>query len=274
MKKIVIIICWFGKFPWYYPYFIHSCGFNLTVDFKLITDNKSILISLPSNVQLINYSFGGIKKYIKEKHKLEINIENAYKLCDFKPAYGFIFNNLIKNYDYWGYCDLDIILGNIRKIWDKSILLNYDFINVRHDYTTGCFALFKNNVFMNQLFMKSKDFVKVFQDSKHYCFDECNFKWFEIMEGKDIFTLNTEIESMTEVIKRAQNNKEIKPYFNFIIAEGTPGDISFNKGKILYKNKYEVMLYHLRMFKLIYSQKSKINVIPNKYFISSHEIIL
>ena len=65
MKKIVIIICWFGKFPWYYPYFIHSCGFNLTVDFKLITDNKSILISLPSNVQLINYSFGGIKKYIK-----------------------------------------------------------------------------------------------------------------------------------------------------------------------------------------------------------------
>lgn len=55
------------------------------------------------------------------------------------------------------------------------MLEEYDFISVRHDYTTGCFALYKNTPMLNTFFMRSKEYKKVFSNSEHYCFDECNF---------------------------------------------------------------------------------------------------
>lgn len=42
-------------------------------------------------------------------------MERPYKLCDFKTAYGYIFNDLFEGYDYWGYYDIDTIWGNILK---------------------------------------------------------------------------------------------------------------------------------------------------------------
>jgi hypothetical protein len=37
-KSIVILICYFGKLPWYFRYFLHSCKFNTSIDFFLISD--------------------------------------------------------------------------------------------------------------------------------------------------------------------------------------------------------------------------------------------
>ena len=36
-----MIVCYMGKLPWYFDYFAHSCGFNLYIDFYIITDDKS-----------------------------------------------------------------------------------------------------------------------------------------------------------------------------------------------------------------------------------------
>ena len=34
-KSIAILTCWYGEYPWYFPYFIHSCVYNPSVDFNL-----------------------------------------------------------------------------------------------------------------------------------------------------------------------------------------------------------------------------------------------
>jgi len=51
--KVVIIICWFGDFPWYFPYFLHSCGYNPTIDFQIVTNNLTDGHLLPQNVKVI-----------------------------------------------------------------------------------------------------------------------------------------------------------------------------------------------------------------------------
>jgi len=56
----------------------------------------------------------------------EVDIESEYKLCDFKPAYGLIFSEHFKDYDFWGYCDIDIIFGNIRAYMTDVLLNEYD----------------------------------------------------------------------------------------------------------------------------------------------------
>ncbi len=107
-KSILLLSCYFGKLPWYFDYFVHSCKYNPTVSFLIITDDDTYTKPLPGNVKLIYKTLNDISLLATEKLGFEINIKYGYKLCDFKPAYGLIFSELLKEYDFWGHCDIDI----------------------------------------------------------------------------------------------------------------------------------------------------------------------
>ena len=50
------------RLPWYFPYFIHSCSFNPTIDFIIITDNKELIRNQPKNVKIIHKTIEEIKQ--------------------------------------------------------------------------------------------------------------------------------------------------------------------------------------------------------------------
>lgn len=137
--------------PKAFPYFIHSCSFNPSIDFFILTDNRQPITNHPENVKIIYKTIEKIIATASQKLGLAAKTENSYKLCDYKPAYGFLFPEIIESYDFWEQSDLDIIYGSIRKFITPQILNDYDFINSRHDYTTGCFILFRNNGKINTL---------------------------------------------------------------------------------------------------------------------------
>ena len=272
MKSIAVITCWYGKYPWYLPYFIHSCTFNPSIDFYIITDNMGIILNKPDNVIVLFKTLEELKLQASTKLGFNVNIDHPYKLCDFKPAYGFLFPEIIEGYDFWGQSDLDIIYGNVRDFITVDMLEEYDFISMRHDYTTGCFALYKNNTSMNTFFMRSKDYKKVFSDPQHYCFDECSFAWDALTAGISIFDVQTEIESFTHLIKKAQKEQEIKAHFDFILLEGLTGRIIFDNGRIYYKNQFEGIMYHLFWLKKNYKGNKIVRKVPDKYYISKTKI--
>jgi hypothetical protein len=270
--KIGIVTCWYGPYPWYFPYFIHSCSYNHTIDFIIITNNQHLIPNKPKNVKIINKKLEEIKIIASEKLGFKINIDYPYKLCDFKPAYGFIFQNIITGYDFWGHSDLDVIYGDIREFLNYEMLILYDFISLRHEYTTGVFSLYRNNEKMNTFFMRSKDYKLVFTNAQHYSFGECNFARNEVVAGKSIFDLETEIESFTHLMKAAEITNEIKVHFDFILMEGTTGRLMFCDGKIIYKKQFDAILYHLYWLKKIYSPQKVPKKIPNVYYISPTRI--
>lgn len=49
-NSIAFIICWYGNYPWYFPYFVQSCRYNSTIDFLIFTGNSTSLANLPQNV--------------------------------------------------------------------------------------------------------------------------------------------------------------------------------------------------------------------------------
>lgn len=272
-NKIVFIINYLGEFPWYFPYFLKSCAFNPDIDFKIFSDNNIPPSVKPSNVELINYSLDQFNKDAAIALSIDIKLREAYKLCDFKPAYGYIFAEYIKEYDFWGYCDIDLIFGNVRRFMDDELLSKYDVISARHDYLTGCFALYRNKHNINTLFKQSKDWKKVFRDNANFFFDETNFAFEEFGNGVHYSLIKTEIESMTHVVRRLYEEKEINAYFEFQIVEGFAGNMLWEKGEIIYRRQFEVMLYHMVRFKKIYSENNDINrFIPDKFRIGKKKI--
>ena len=145
MKKIAIIGCYFGKLRNDYRTWLLSCKYNSTIDWIIFTDCN--WGKVPENVKIVNFSFNYFKEYIQKKFKFKICLEKPYKICDYKPAFGYIFQEYLNNYDFWGYCDFDMIFGNIRSFITDDILENYDKI-----YTKGHLSLYKNNLEINNLF--------------------------------------------------------------------------------------------------------------------------
>lgn len=263
--RIGLVTVYFGQFPWYFPYFLHSAKFNADVDFILFTDNASTDFIIAPNVRLINYSIEEFNRTATRKLGIQVDVANSYKLCDFKPAYGMIFQDELSSYDFWGYCDIDIIWGDIRCFMTDELLKKYDVISARHDYLTGCFSLFRNIEKFRSLFKESKDYLKVFSSDEHFCFDETNFAFKEFDQGIHYSKISTQIESMTHVIFRLNETGKLKAYFEFQILEGFAGNMVWNNGKIIYRKEFECMFYHMVRFKKIYSE----SIDPGKSFVTN-----
>ena len=135
-----------------------------------------------------------------------------------------------------------------------ELLQEYDIISARHDYLTGCFALYRNNPQMREMFTQSKDYRKVFTDPRNFFFDETAFAFEAFAKNLHYSQIPTEVESMTHVVRRLQEENKLKAYFEFQIVEGFAGNMLWNKGKLIYRKEYEALLYHLVRFKRKYSE--------------------
>ncbi len=149
MKKCVFIIPYFGKFPDSFPVFLKTCAFNKDFDFLLFTDD-SRAFDYPDNVRRIIISFEKIKNLIQSKFDFEISLNRPYKLCDYKPAYGFIFEEYIKEYPFWGHCDIDTILGDLGHFLTDDLLGRYEKL-----FCLGHMILYRNTYENNRVFLKN-----------------------------------------------------------------------------------------------------------------------
>ena len=86
MHRIVYLICWKGKYPWYFPYFLHSRRYNPTVDFLVFTDNNDPNRELPPNVMMIPFSIEQFNTEADKASGFEVVVASGYKLCDFKES--------------------------------------------------------------------------------------------------------------------------------------------------------------------------------------------
>ncbi|WP_026889103.1 DUF6625 family protein [Clostridium beijerinckii] len=169
--KTIFIVPYFGKLPRYFDLYLLSCSYNTEFTWIFFTDDKTSY-DYPDNVKVVYTSLIEIKKMFEEKLEMKISLDTAYKLCDYKVAYGFLFAEYIQDYDYWGYTDTDIIYGDLSKyINNKLISSKYEKI-----FNMGHLTLYKNNSYTKNIFRvkteKSLDYEKVFTTSKFYAFDE------------------------------------------------------------------------------------------------------
>lgn len=270
MNKIVLLNCYLGKLPWYFDFFLKSCATNPTVDFIIFSNDDRKRVT-PQNVKMVKFSLEAFNTLASQKLNLDIKITNAYKICDFKPAFGIIFQDEISHYDFWGVCDIDLVFGRIREFMTQDLLNDYDVISVKDSFPSGYFLLFRNNIIVNHLFEKSKDYKHIFTSNNNYCFDECGGAYDEVISGINILDVPTETESIHHVLIKEQNN--IRVHFDLFIIEGTPGRIKWENGILSYKNEYEILLYHFSSYKNnIFSGIKKWKKIPQSYYIDKYNI--
>lgn len=200
-KDIGLVVCYFGpQWPAYFPHFLESCRANPGVDFLFFTN-----LAPPASSPNLHFTYladlAAFNALASKKLALAIALTDPYKLCDLKPAYGVIFAEYLLPYRFWGYCDIDLVFGDIRSFVTDEVLHDYDVISAVAEYPAGFFLLLRNEPSITRLYTASRDYAQVFQSERHFCFDECNFKFGELLRlGRPIEEVASEIESLAHVV--------------------------------------------------------------------------
>ena len=143
--SIGIIMTWFGPLPDYFPVWLKGAESNSTIDFLCFTDHA--FESSSPNIHLHLTTMEKEIARISEATGEEINIKNSYKFCDLRPFFGLGYQEYLRNYEFWGYCDIDMVFGNLREFITDDKLDKYDRF-----YEFGYLSLFRNNETMNHLY--------------------------------------------------------------------------------------------------------------------------
>ena len=235
------------------PYFLISCKYNPSIKWIIITNDNKNNLDIPPNVEFIYHSFISYCQLVSSKLKINFHPKNPYKLCDIKPALGVIHKDLIKNYDFWGFGDLDVIYGDLRKYFSEDRLNKKSLFSTHKTRVAGHLCLIKNHPKLNQAFMKVRNWRNIFEDEKHYAFDEKNFSkiflkhknlpkflrnilklfnpWLRLAEFNEVYsTANTRIKWLDDTLNFPETwfwnkgkitnnlNEEIDfPYFHFMV---------------------------------------------------------
>ena len=168
--KTALILPYFGTFPNYFNLHLHTIKSNPSFNWIIFTDDKKTY-NYPNNVTVIYTSFQEIKILFQSKFNFEISLETPFKLCDYRPAFGSVFQDYLKEYDFWGHCDPDILWGNFDNFINYDRLKKFDKI-----FTFGHLTLYKNNEENNLRYLKKCNnetrYKTVFTNPIGFAFDE------------------------------------------------------------------------------------------------------
>lgn len=170
MKKCIFIVPYFGKLPDFFPIFLKSCKYNPTFNWLIITNDETDY-DYPLNVSPMYMSFSEFKEKTQSKFDFPISLDTYQKLCDYKPSYGYLLEDKIENYKFWGFCDIDVILGDLEHFITDDMLDQYDKI-----FELGHCTLIRNTPEINRTFMEKingiSEYKKSFMNNKVTIFDE------------------------------------------------------------------------------------------------------
>lgn len=159
------------KMPAYFPVWLESCQRNPSVDFLLFLDTKESY-DWPGNVKVFYMDFDQQVKLFQSKFDFLICADTPYKFCDFRVAFGEVFAEYLAGYDFWGYCDIDLIWGDIRSFVTDEVLSKYDRV-----YTHGHCSLWRNTPVVNSYYRTLpangyQDWKTVLSTHGSFAFDE------------------------------------------------------------------------------------------------------
>jgi hypothetical protein len=173
MNRIAIIIPYFGKWPEWIDLYLYSCSMNPEIDWHLFTDCEPKQQS--SNIIFHPTTFDDYCKGVSESLNIHFHPQNAYKLCDLKPFYGFIHADILARYEFWGYGDIDTIWGNIRAFYTDGLLRKYDVFSTHADRLSGHLAILRNNKQLIESCFKIKDWQTKLENKSNFALDENDF---------------------------------------------------------------------------------------------------
>lgn len=176
-RKKVLIQTQFGTpHTWTTEYFrnvrmLEPLGWSL----KVFTPN---LWKSAGNIEIIPMTIEGfdalVKRYcgVEPKNFIDPTGRPHKLVSDFYPAYGLIFQDYIRGFDFWAHTNWDMVYGRLDRYIPDVMLDQVDIWSDDVDAINGIFTVYRNNEFVNNLFRRAPGWEMAFTLHEECAFDE------------------------------------------------------------------------------------------------------
>jgi hypothetical protein len=168
-----MVIPYFGRWPVWMPFFIASCRANPTIDWLLFSDCGKPE-DCPDNVRIVETCYEDYCALVARRLGIDFRPGNPYKLCDIKPALGYIHADRLENYDFWAFGDIDVVYGKLRDFYTTARLARYDLISSHARRISGHLTTVRNTPRMREAFQRIPNWQQRFC-GPHEALDEGAF---------------------------------------------------------------------------------------------------
>lgn len=261
--KVAVILPYFGSFNNYFHIWLDSVKHNKGIDWLLFTD-QAIKYEVPENCIIYHCQFEELKERFESKFHSRICLDKPYKLCDYKPYYGFLFSEYLGKYDFWGYCDCDLIFGDISHYITEDLLNRYDKL-----FRRGHFSLIRNSEEINTNFLLYNTYKTVIHSPVIYGYDE-SIKGYHLGFAGELmdkgYQFYDETKHIADVDFRHFPLYRIEDTTNplmFVFSKGKLYELSYQHEEL---KKQEIMYAHFqkRSFETVTSNiDNDLYIIPN-----------
>lgn len=149
--SVAILSVCVGSLPGSWPLFAEGVRRNPGYTFIVYTNElPEDLESLPDNLLLKKIQLAGFRKLVYKKLGIKLVAHSTEKILDYKPLFGYLFEESLRTYTHWGHCDLNIVPGNLSVFITDRMLNQYDKILSR-----GHLSIYKNIPLINRAFLHS-----------------------------------------------------------------------------------------------------------------------
>lgn len=179
MIRKALVIPYFGEWPEWFDLYLYSLGNNPSLDVIFYTDIPiEDLLYIPDNAKFVKVSFEDYCKHASDKLGVIFSPSNPYKLCDLKPFYPIIHQNELKEYDYVGWGDIDLIYGNLNKFFPDSLICKYNIISTHSHIFSGHLTLVRNISSIYESFTNMPNWRDLLSDTKNHAMDEIGLSYY------------------------------------------------------------------------------------------------
>jgi hypothetical protein len=153
------------------------------------------------------------------------------RVWNFRPALGVLYEEEIRDFDFWGICDFDCVFGRVEQWVTDDFLADLDIHSNHHSYICGPWTLFRNTPLVNNLFRHTDE-------------------WKERMEGED-WSHGWAEKGFSEIVDQAHDERLIRKAYTFWQTRNLDNyDTLHFEGDKLVEGNEEVFFAHFRRTKV------------------------
>jgi hypothetical protein len=242
--SIAIVNTFFGSPPPWLPAFFRSCQTNPDVHWLIYADFEAAF-PLPPNVAIkpIDLPDFNARASAAVGTTIAIDRSGLRKVCDFKPVYGLMFADDLRDFDWWAYSDLDVIWGDIGRFVTDDMLNTHIIISPRQRKLGGHGTFWRNTEANNRTFEIIPDVRAQFTHPLYVRIDE-NILTHHLREriAQSSFKARPKIYWEQEMTITAEYQKEL-------LASDRDWELTWRAGRAFDAEGREVMYLHFHKLK-------------------------
>jgi hypothetical protein len=237
--KAVLILPYFGSFGPWFPLYLHSLANQHTLDLLLLSDAQPP--ELPPNARLVALTFDQVRDLATARLGEPVRLYRTRNICDLRPAYGMVFEEFIRGYEYWAFGDEDMLYGDLDRMLAPHLDGTVDLVvpgtnKLRtQGGVQGPLTVIRNHPGTNQLAIKDPAYRQVLASHEHWAYDETSWRY------------GGEISSFSKIVKEAEARGELSIRWGIPSVTHLPqrGRCYVYDGRTLREdNGKEILYYH------------------------------